>query len=184
MSIAATITISSTPRHATIVRTSSTIRSGELAEQVPRVALGHPQREVVGRHLALRRAPPVSQSYTPPPRMEDRLTGPSGAVHEVHGTNVAVVMFISQQPWPGTLYWAVSCFNYGDDDVLNRQRYATRLIPGSPISIAWGVAAGTGPDGSSRAPTAAARGTPPRRRQTCSPARHLTRTTAARRAVT
>ena len=28
----------------------------------------------------------------------------------------------------GTLYWAVSCFNYGDDAVFNRQRYGPAWI--------------------------------------------------------
>ena len=28
----------------------------------------------------------------------------------------------------GMLYWAVSCFNYGDDDVFNRQRYGPAWI--------------------------------------------------------
>ena len=28
----------------------------------------------------------------------------------------------------GTLYWAVSCFNYGDDEVFNRQRYGPAWI--------------------------------------------------------
>lgn len=28
----------------------------------------------------------------------------------------------------GVLYWAVSCFNYGDDDVFNRQRYGPAWI--------------------------------------------------------
>ena len=28
----------------------------------------------------------------------------------------------------GVLYWAVSCFNYGDDPVFNRQRYGPAWI--------------------------------------------------------
>merc|ERR1711871_1187088 len=28
----------------------------------------------------------------------------------------------------GTLYWAVTCFNYGDDDDFNRQRYGPSWI--------------------------------------------------------
>ena len=38
----------------------------------------------------------------------------------------------------GVLYWAVSCFNYGDDGVFNRQRYGPAWIMTShDLGVTW-----------------------------------------------
>ena len=38
----------------------------------------------------------------------------------------------------GTLYWAISCFNYGDDDTFNRQRYGPAwIITSTDGGVTW-----------------------------------------------
>ena len=38
----------------------------------------------------------------------------------------------------GVLYWAVSCFNYGDDAVFNRQRYGPAwIITSHDNGVTW-----------------------------------------------
>merc|ERR1739848_85956 len=42
----------------------------------------------------------------------------------------------------GVLYWAISCFNYGDDPVFNRQRYGPAwIITSRDDGVAWNVSA-------------------------------------------
>ena len=44
------------------------------------------------------------------------------------------------------LHWAVSCFNYGDDPVFNRQRYGPAwIITSRDDGVTWNVSA-TSPD--------------------------------------
>ena len=42
----------------------------------------------------------------------------------------------------GVLYWAVSCFNYGDDEVFNRQRYGPAfIVTSTDYGVTWNTSA-------------------------------------------
>ena len=42
----------------------------------------------------------------------------------------------------GVLYWAVACFNYGDDPVFNRQRYGPAwIITSQDNGVTWNLTA-------------------------------------------